>query len=423
MSKIDTLFDFINSSPTSYHAVSSIADRLTSCGYTEICEKDTAAFSDGGKHFVRRNGSSIIAFSGRAEQSFIVTAAHSDFPSFKVKSCQGGAYARVTTERYGSMILYSWLDRPLSIAGRAVVRRGEALEIVPVNFDRDMLVIPSVAIHQNRTVNEGYALNPAVDMLPLYTAGQERFDITELLAAELSVDAADIVSHDLFVYNRECARLLDGGLILSPRLDDLECVSACLDAFLEATPADGAVNVLAVFDNEEVGSSTKQGANSSFLDMTLRRIAGSDERYYSMLPDSFMVSADNAHAKHPNHPELSDSVNAPILGEGVAVKYNANQSYATDAVSDAIFRTAASRAGAKVQSFSTRADKPSGSTLGSIANTKVSISTVDVGLPQLAMHSSTETAATADYLGFVDIVKELYSSRICRTESSIEIIK
>ena len=244
-----------------------------------------------------------------------------------------------------------------------------------------------------------------------------------MLARELSVAREDIISHDLFLYNREEPRLLEGGLILSPRLDDLACVGACLEAFVAAEPADGAVKVLAVFDNEEVGSSTKQGANSTLLDMTLRRIAGDDEKYCAMLADSYMVSADNAQAKHPNHPELSDGQLAPLLGGGVAVKYNANQSYATDAVSDAIFRTAADRVGAPVQKYATRADKPSGSTLGSIANTKVSVSTVDIGLPQLAMHSASESAAESDYLGLVEILSEIYSSALYRDNEKVVLEK
>ncbi len=423
MSEIKSLLEFIKASPTAYHAVDTAVKILVRNGYTELTEKDTAAFADGGKHFVRRNGSSLIAFCGRAEQGYMITASHSDSPAFKVKSVLDGTYVRLSTEKYGGMIYYTWLDRPLSLAGRVAVRTECGIQMRLVNFDRDMLVIPSVAIHQNRTVNDGYAFNPAVDLLPLYSFSGEKLDLNALLAGELSVDPAAIVSHDLFVYNREQGRKLDGGLILAPRLDDLECVFACLEGFVGADAADGTVNVLAVFDNEEVGSSTKQGANSTFLDMTLRRIAGNDEKYLAMLADSFMVSADNAHAKHPNHPELSDSQSAPVLGGGIAVKYNANQSYATDAVSDAVFRTAAERAGSPVQSFHNRADKPSGSTLGSIANTKVSVSTVDVGLPQLAMHSSTETAAACDYLGFVKIIKELYSTKISRDGDIIKLIK
>ena len=419
MNKICNLFKFIKSSPSAYHTVSAVASRLREEGYTEISERDSAAFRDGARYFVIRNGSSIVAFAGRAEKCFMITASHGDFPAFKVKEGLDGTYARLSTERYGGMIYYSWLDRPLSIAGRVVVRSAEGMSVRLVNIDRDLLTIPSVAIHQNRGVNDGYAFNPAVDLLPLYSVAGAKLDLLDMLARELSVAREDIISHDLFLYNREEPRLLEGGLILSPRLDDLACVGACLEAFVAAEPADGAVKVLAVFDNEEVGSSTKQGANSTLLDMTLRRIAGDDEKYCAMLADSYMVSADNAQAKHPNHPELSDGQLAPLLGGGVSVKYNANQSYATDAVSDAIFRTAADRVGAPVQKYATRADKPSGSTLGSIANTKVSVSTVDIGLPQLAMHSASESAAESDYLGLVEILSEIYSSALHRDNEKV----
>ena len=423
MNKICNLFKFIKSSPSAYHTVSTVASRLREEGYTEISERDSAAFRDGARHFVIRNGSSIVAFAGRAEKCFMITASHGDFPAFKIKEELDGTYARLSTERYGGMIYYSWLDRPLSIAGRVVVRSAEGMSVRLVNIDRDLLMIPSVAIHQNRGVNDGYAFNPAVDLLPLYSVAGAKLDLLDMLARELSVAREDIISHDLFLYNREEPRLLEGGLILSPRLDDLACVGACLEAFVAAEPADGAVKVLAVFDNEEVGSSTKQGANSTLLDMTLRRIAGDDEKYCAMLADSYMVSADNAQAKHPNHPELSDGQLAPLLGGGVAVKYNANQSYATDAVSDAVFRTAADRVGAPVQKYATRADKPSGSTLGSIANTKVSVSTVDIGLPQLAMHSASESAAESDYLGLVEILSEIYSSALYRDNEKVVLEK
>ena len=423
MNKICNLFKFIKSSPSAYHTVSTVASRLREEGYTEISERDSAAFRDGARYFVIRNGSSIVAFAGRAEKCFMITASHGDFPAFKIKEELDGTYARLSTERYGGMIYYSWLDRPLSIAGRVVVRSAEGMSVRLVNIDRDLLMIPSVAIHQNRGVNDGYAFNPAVDLLPLYSVAGAKLDLLDMLARELSVAREDIISHDLFLYNREEPRLLEGGLILSPRLDDLACVGACLEAFVAAEPADGAVKVLAVFDNEEVGSSTKQGANSTLLDMTLRRIAGDDEKYCAMLADSYMVSADNAQAKHPNHPELSDGQLAPLLGGGVAVKYNANQSYATDAVSDAVFRTAADRVGAPVQKYATRADKPSGSTLGSIANTKVSVSTVDIGLPQLAMHSASESAAESDYLGLVEILSEIYSSALYRDNEKVVLEK
>jgi aspartyl aminopeptidase len=322
------------------------------------------------------------------------------------------------------MIYYTWLDRPLSVAGRVVVKTEEGVKTALVNIEKAVLTIPSVAIHLNRGVNDGAKFNPAVDLLPLAGTADAKGAIMSAVASQVGVGVSDIISHDLFLYNAEEGRIvgINDELILSPRIDDLGCVYASLEAFLNAE-SDNSVSVLAVFDNEEVGSETKQGASSTFLDMTLRAVAGSDDKYSAMLYNSFMVSADNAHAIHPNHPELYDSTNNATLGGGVVVKYNANQRYTTDAISDGIFRTLASRVGAKLQSFSNRADMVGGSTLGSISNTKVSVSTVDIGLPQLAMHSATETAAISDINDMVKILTELYSSTLQKHGDDILIIK
>ena len=425
---VNKLFEFINSSPTAYHTVDTLKKMLLAAGYTELSEKDSSDYSDGGKHFVIRGGTSIIAFSGKTKDGgFMITASHSDSPAFKVKVSEEcvGAYVRLNTEKYGGMMYYTWLDIPLSVAGRVTVRTKDGIATRLVNIDRDLAVIPSVAIHLNRTVNEACKLNPAVDLLPLYSLGKEKGGFMKLIAEAAGVAPSDIVSHDLYVYNRQKGTSLgEGGeLILSPRLDDLECVFASCEAFLSAPDTEKAVKVLAVFDNEEVGSETKQGANSTFLDQTLRKIAGSDEKYLSMLGDSFMISADNAHAKHPNHPELSDAECSPILGGGVAIKYNANQRYTTDGVSGGVFKIFAERAGVTLQSFANRADMLGGSTLGSISNTRVSIPTVDIGLPQLAMHSATETAAASDVVDMIAVLREAYSSAVRFVGDEIKIIK
>lgn len=422
MNTADRLIDFIKNAPSPYHTVKLIKDKLLLEGYTEISEADAEAFSDGGKHFTVRDGSSIIAFRGKGN-GFMMCASHSDSPAFKVKGQSNGAYARCTTEPYGGMIYYSWLDRPLSAAGRAVFKTERGIATRLVNLDRDAFVIPSVAIHFNRGVNEGYKFNPASDMLPLMGMGVDEGALNASITEAAGIEGGELISHDLYLYNRECGRVvgMSGELLLAPRIDDLGCVFASLCAFLEADDS-GAVAVLAVFDNEEVGSSTKQGANSTFLDMTLRAIAGTDASYRRMLTNSFMVSADNAHASHPNHPELSDAKNAPVLAGGVVVKYNANQRYTTDAVSDGIFRTLADRAGVKLQTYFNRADMPGGSTLGSICNTRVSVPTIDIGLPQLAMHSASETSALSDVDGMIRVLRELYSSSlsVCGDDITIE---
>ena len=416
------LIDFVNSSPTAYHAASKVTEMLTEAGYTYIPEGDVASFADGGKHFTVRNGTSVIAFRGKGE-GFTVVASHSDTPTFAVKSSGTSApYTRLNVEKYGGAILYSWLDRPLSVAGRAVISTEQGIRTELVNIDKDYASIPSVAIHMNRGVNDGYKFNPATDMLPLVGISDVS-DIYSAIADRLSVPRESILSADLYLYNREMGRIYGARdeLILSPRIDNLGCVYTSLRAFLDSSS--GGVSVLAIFDNEEVGSSTKQGAQSTFLSDTLRKIAGSDNAYFTMLDNSYMVSADNAHAKHPNHPELSDSTGCPVLGGGVVVKYNASQRYATDAVSDAIFRTVAKRCGAPLQSFYSRADMPCGSTLGSISNTVVSIPTVDIGLPQLAMHSASETCAVLDVDAMICVLRELYSTDIHRTHDGFTLSK
>ncbi len=411
------LFDFIKNSPTAYHAVQTVRERLLSEGYTELSERDSWQLCDGGKYFTTRNGSSLIAFRANDSASgYTVVASHSDSPSFRVKSSGEsmlGEYTRLPVERYGGMIYHSWLDRPLSIAGRVVIRTPDGVRTENVNVDRDLLVIPSLAIHFDRTVNEKCSLNPAVDLIPLMGATGERISLAQLLASELNVKAEDILYHDLFLYVRAEGVCLGASsdIIVAPRLDDLECVFASVEAFL-ASNNDASIPVLAIFDNEEVGSSTKQGAASTFLEDTLRRISVTEERHRVRVASSFMVSADNAHAKHPNHPEISDAQNAPVLNGGVVIKHNANQRYTTDSISAAIFKTVCERAGVAVQNFYNRADITGGTTLGSIANTKVSMSTVDVGLPQLAMHAAVETAGALDLDYMIGALSRLYSSEI-----------
>lgn len=423
MTKAQELLSFIDKSPSAYQAVQTCADMLLGAGYTRLCESDSWALADGGKYFVVRNGTSIIAFNYSAgAEGFNIVSSHSDSPSFRVKpvTVTGGGYSKLWVERYGGAILYSWFDRPLSVAGRVVLRTEKGVEWRNVCLDRDLLTIPSLSIHMNRGVNDGVKINPAKEMLPLYTLDGGAEDLLDDIAEALSVSKGDIISHDLFIYNREKGRTLGrkNELIQSPRLDDLGCVFASLDGFLNARACASTVQVFAVFDNEEVGSDTKQGAASTFLFDTLNRVAGDADRYRRMVDNGFMVSADNAHAIHPNYPEMSDRENAPVLGKGVVIKYNANQKYATDGVSAAIFETVCKRAGVPTQNYCNRADLPGGSTLGSISNTKVSLYTVDIGLPQLAMHSSCETAAAADVDYMCLALAEFYATPLKRQSDS-----
>ena len=423
MDHINGLFEFIKSSPSAYHAVNTVREMLDNEGYTELYECDRWKLAVDGKYYVVRNGTSIIAFrTSRDARGFMIVASHSDSPSFRVKTTPEarGAYTRLEVEKYGGMIYYTWLDRPLSVAGRVIVRTPEGVESRLVDLDRDLVTIPSLAIHLNRGVNEGAKFNPAKDLLPLYTMGGEDGSFIESVAEGVGADSSDILSHDLFLYNREEGKRIgrNGEFILCPRLDDLECVYSSTVAFLQSSSS-ASVPVLAIFDNEEVGSETKQGAASTFLHDVLMRITGSEAGLSVALENSFMVSADNAHAKHPAYPEMSDPDNAPMLGGGVVIKYNASQRYATDGLSDSIFRTVCERAGVKVQTYCNRADLPGGSTLGSISNTKVSVPTVDIGLPQLAMHSANETAGAGDVESMVNALTEFYSTSILKKGTKV----
>ena len=422
------LFEFIKNAPTAYHACEMAAKRLAENGYTELYEGGAWELCDDGKYFVRRNGSSLIAFraSGRCEGGFMVTASHSDSPCLKVKDNEtlvDANYTRLSVEVYGGPIYSTWLDRPLAVAGRVSVKTEKGIEVRLVDTKEPCVVIPNVAIHMNRDINRGFNFNQAVDLIPLF-GGKEPEKCFKSMIAELAeASEGDILASDLYVYNCQ-AGVEWSGFISSPRLDDLQCAYTALEAFVSAGES-GATPVYALFDNEEVGSSTKQGAASTFLYDVLERIAESlgkgGETYRRAVANSFMVSCDNAHAVHPNHPEYSDKNHTSRMNGGVVIKYNANQKYTTDGVSSAIFKTICERAGVPYQLYCNRADMPGGSTLGSIATTKVPLKTVDIGLAQLAMHSSFETAGAKDTEYMVNALKKFYESSLIQNGSGFEI--
>lgn len=402
---VEGLLEMIRKSPTAFHAVAASSEMLEAAGYLCLNEGDRWDLVPGGKYYLTRNQSSILAFSlpVKDAKQLLLSASHTDSPMFKLKNCYEapafGTYGRFDTEVYGGTILSSWMDRPLSLAGRAVVRDGDGYLARLFSFDRDLMVIPNVAIHMNRTVNSGYAFNPAVDMLPLFSLLGESPTLSDLLSELLNCSADDIVGLDAFVYNRMPGSVwgASGEFFSAPRIDNLMCLYGTLCGFLASAPQPDSLNLWFSADNEETGSATKQGAGSVLLSDTLDRICesfGWDKRI--LLANGFMVSADNGHAKHPNHPELSDPKNAPCLGGGVVIKTNAAQHYTTDAPSAALFGEICRGAGVPVQQFANRSDQPGGSTLGSISNTKVPLLTVDIGMAQLAMHSAYETAAGAD---------------------------
>ena len=401
------LLAFLDASPSCYHAAANVEAALLKAGYTRLYEGEPWQLTEGGWYFVLRGGASVIAFRipRRDFRGFMIAAGHSDSPTFKVRETaevpSAGGCLRLSAEPYGGMVMRSWLDRPLSVAGRVVVREKERLVTRLVNVDRDLLIIPSVAIHMDREVNKGTALKANVDMLPLFGMGKEPGVFRRLIAEEAGAAEEDLISTDLFLYPRQAATLTGAAeeFVASPRLDDLQCVFGCLEGFLAAENGKS-VPMLAVFHNEEVGSGTRQGADSTFLTDVLRRISAAmgrtGEEHLAAVANSFLVSADNAHAIHPNHPEYADSREFPVLNGGVVVKYNAAQRYTTDAVSDAVFRQVCREAGVPVQRYSNRADLPGGSTLGNISTAHLSVHSVDIGLPQLAMHAAYEVAGAMD---------------------------
>lgn len=377
----EQLMDLIEKSPSRYHATANLKNRLTAEGYTALAEDAAWDVRPGGRYVVTRNDSSLLAF--RVPEGgvtgFALAAAHSDSPTFQIKEHAEKLSARCTvldTEKYGGMLMNTWFDRPLSVAGRIIVERDGKLEARLVDVDRDLMIIPSVAIHMNRAANDGVKLLANVDTFPLLGCGAQ--DLRAIVAEAAGVAPEQILGHDLFLYLRGRGSVLgaEGELIGSPKLDDLACAFALTEGFLQSSPS-GAIPVLAVFDNEEVGSETKQGAASNFLRDTLRRLTlalgKTEEDYLRWCAGSFLVSADNAHAQHPNHPEFADAQNTPYLNGGVVVKFNANQRYATDAVSAAAFRLLCRETGEQTQTYANRSDLPGGSTLGSISDTRVAV--------------------------------------------------
>lgn len=423
------LLDFIEHSPSVYHVIDHFAAQLRERGYVPLSERERWSLCPGGKYYVIRGGASLITFrvpTAEAWTGLRISAAHSDSPTFKLKAkpelCNND-YLRLNTEKYGGMLMSTWFDRPLSVAGRVLIEEDGSLISRLVNIDRDLLVIPSVAIHMNRNANDGTKLLANIDTLPLLGAAADAGKLRELVAAAAGTSAEKIADADLFLYCRGRGTVLgaEEAYLMSPKLDDLECAWGCVQGFLAGErEAAETMSVCCIFNHEEVGSETRQGAGSLFLRDTLRRACmscGKDEAdFMALLAAGFLVSADNAHAVHPNHPEYADPGNAPRMNGGIVIKYNANQRYATDGASAAAFRMLCTAAGVPVQVFSNRADLAGGSTLGSIADTLLPIATVDIGLPQLAMHSAVETAGAADLAYLVQAMTAYYAQPLSLPE-------
>lgn len=416
----EKLLDFIEKSPTAFQAVDEMQKRLTENGFEVLSEKEYWKLIPGGKYLVTRNNSALIAFCIPEKESrvFHIMASHSDSPSFKIKENPeikvDNSYVKLNVEKYGGMLMAPWFDRPLSVAGRVIIRRNGGLKEKLINIKRDLVMIPNLAIHMNREANNGVSYNPQKDLQPLFAVGNTDRTLLEIIAEQTGVKKEDIISHDLFLYNRMPGTIwgADKEFVSSARLDDLQCAFGSMEGLLRAQNHES-IAVHCVMDNEEVGSGTKQGAASTFLKDTLLRInmglGRTYEEYLMTLAGSFMVSADNAHALHPNYTDKTDPTNHPVLNKGIVIKFNANQKYCTDAVSAAIFKELCTKAGVPYQTFVNRSDIAGGSTLGNISNTQVPMNTVDIGLPQLAMHSPYETAGVKDTEYLVRAAEELFA--------------
>ena len=415
------LAQFLEGSPSCFHAVENMKKPLLNENFVELQENQKWHIQPGGRYFVTRNGSSLIAFTipQHGFKGMRIMASHGDSPTFKIKENPeletDGHYIRLNVERYGGMLCAPWFDRPLSVAGRVIIKDPSSGSFISklVNIDRDLVLIPNLAIHMNREANNGYKYNAQKDMLPLYGDLAAKGTFMQTIAEAAGAAESDILGHDLFLYNREKASIwgASGEFISCGRLDDLQCAFASLKGFLTGDRQEY-MAVHCVLDNEEVGSVTKQGAASTFLYDTLTRVHDclglTREDYLIHLADSLMISADNAHAVHPNYTEKADPSNRPYINEGIVIKFNANQKYCTDGVSSAIFRDICQTANVPVQTFVNRSDMAGGSTLGNISNTQVALNTVDIGLPQLAMHSPYETAGVKDTEYLIRAAREFF---------------
>lgn len=411
---------YIEASPTAYHAVETAKKYLIKAGFSELSEGEIWKLVKGGKYFTTRNGSSIIGFTigeKMEELAFNITASHTDSPTFKIKEnfeVSGPHYSKLNMEGYGGMILSTWLDRPLALAGRVLIKNKLGIESRLYQSEA-ICLIPNVAPHMNRSVNKETTYK-AVDMCPI-VSDQNKASVKDRVAADLKIASEDILSMELCLVANTPHSIwgLDQQFMSSGRIDNLESVYTSMVAFTETNNVNR-VNVWAAFDNEEVGSSTKQGAASTLLMDVLKRLRNaldySKEQFHVALNQSMMLSIDNAHATHPNRPEFNDPMNSVYMNEGVVIKGNANQHYTSDAISIALFKQLCANANVPIQFFYNQSDNPGGSTLGSISNTVVSIKTIDIGCAQLAMHSSYESAGVKDVGYMIAACKAFYESNI-----------
>ena len=415
-----SLFEFIKASPTAFQAVDELKCSLEEDGYEALDLEKKWNVKRRGKYYVTRNHSSLIAFEIPEErpEGFSIVAAHTDSPSFKVKASPEivvkDDYVKINVEKYGGMILSTWFDRPLSVAGRIFIKNEQGLPVERlVNIDRNLFVIPNLAIHMNHELNQGYQFQVQRDLLPIFSENSKA-KLADLIADYAGINKESILSEELYLYARQEGTALgqNGEWIHAPRLDDLQCVYAALQGLRASKPKDF-ISLAAFFDNEEVGSGTKQGADSDFLSLVLERILLSlsieREEGICMLQKSFLISADNAHAVHPNHPEKADLTNRPKMNKGIVIKFHGGQKYTTDGSSAARLMAACDKIQVPYQIYHNHSDVLGGSTLGNIATTHVSVPSVDIGFAQLAMHSAVETAGSKDLAYGISLFTSFFS--------------
>ena len=417
------LIGFLDANPSPFHVIEALGKMYENAGFKRLSEKERFEVKKGGNYYVTRNNSSIIAFKipKKDFKGFNITAAHSDSPTFKIKAnaeiTAEKNFVKLNVEKYGGMLMAPWFDRPLGIAGRVMVKKGTKIEEKLLHIDRDIIMIPNLAIHMNREANDGYKYNAQTDTQPIFAELGSDVTLYDIIAKELGVSKDAILDTDLFLTNRVKGTVwgANNEFIAVGRLDDLQCVFAGAESIIEAKNKNN-IAVHCVFDNEEVGSGTKQGAASTFLKDVLTRVnkalGGDEESYLQAVARSFMVSADNAHSVHPNYTEKADPCNRPVVNKGVVIKYNANQKYTTDAVSGAVFRDICAEAEVPVQTFTNRSDVAGGSTLGNISNAQVSLNAVDIGMAQWAMHSPYESGGVKDTYYLEAAMKKFFETDI-----------
>ncbi len=408
------LLSFIKEATSPYHVVEEGIKFLKKEGFEELDLKDSWKLEKGKGYYIKPYGTSLFSFTigdnWKEGQNFRIAAAHTDHPGFRVKpnaDIKSGAYRKLNTEVYGGPILNTWMDRPLSLAGRVALRSDDPFhpEMRIIDMKKPILIIPNLAIHINKEVNKGVELNRQVDTLPLFSMleediSDEKFFIS-FLAKELGVEKDRILDYDMYIYNCEEGGFvgLKEDFVSCPRLDNLTSVWSLLKGITEGKRKEG-INLIALYDNEEIGSRTKQGADSALLNLLLEKIMRglklSEDSLYSQLTDSFLLSVDVAHGVHPNHPEKYDPTNYTALNEGIVFKIDSNQRYTFDTEAIAIVQQLCEAGKVKYQKFVNRSDMPGGGTLGPIISSWLPVKTVDIGIPLLAMHSSRELMGTKD---------------------------